>query len=168
LTSYNIVTFAIALLFASATSAQTIFFGHTKDSFSATGYWTATDTKIKPSWQSETIVDCDKNIMMCVEATAEFYMGHPHASLSYLHVMRWDNDGIIATDSSGVCMTVTMQISFAEKRISSTHSVKELDAETKEACKHLQADETEEDIFVLKGSVRWKKEHSFIPGKSDN
>src|ERR1700726_2790465 len=150
--------FALAVLTTLTASVQTVFFGHTEDGFSSTGYWISADAKIKPPWPSETIIDCDKSTMMCVQATAEFYMGHPHASLSYLQVIRWDNDGIVARDSSGVCMTVTMQISFAEKRISSTHSVKQLDDATKESCKFFQADKTQEDIFVLKGSERWKKE----------
>jgi hypothetical protein len=62
-------------------------------------------------------------------------------------------------------MTVTLQISFAEKRISSTHSMKQLDDKTKGACNFFGADKTQEDIFVLKGSERWNKEHSFLPEK---
>jgi hypothetical protein len=148
-----------------AQSAQPIFFSHDKGSFSATGDWIAIDPKVKPPYPSETEIDCFKNNLTCVEATAEFYMGHPHVSLSYFQVIRWDDDGIIASDSSGVCMTVAMQISFAEKRISSTHSAKQLNDKTKDACKFFQADNTEEDIFVLKGSERWRKEHSFITPK---
>jgi len=94
-----------------------------------------------------------------VEATAEFYSGHPHVTLSYLQIIRWDYDGIVASDSSGICMTVTVQISFAEKHISSTHSAKQLNDKTKEACKYFGAEKTEEDIFVLRGSERWAKEH---------
>lgn len=155
--------FGIALLATLPASAQVIYFTYVKDQFSATGNWVAADTKAKPEIPSETEIDCNKNSRACVEATAEFYMGHPHVTVNYYQVIRWDADGIIATDTSGTCMTVTLQISLADKRISSTHAVKRLDQEAKEACKFFQADKTEEDIFVLKGSERWRKEHSFIP-----
>ncbi|SRR5260370_167868 len=159
--------FAIALLTALPAPAQTLFFVYDKDSFSATGNWIPADSKEKPAFPSETEIDCFRNGMNCVEATAESYMDHPHVTLNYLHVIRWDKDGIIATDSSGICMTVTIQISFADKHISSTHSVKQLDDRTKESCKFFQADQTQEDIFVIKGSERWRKEHSFLPQKSE-
>jgi hypothetical protein len=148
-----------------AQSKQPIFFSYDKDNFTATGDWTPMDTKMKPPFPSETEIDCSKSSMACVEATAEFYGGHPHVTINYFQVIRWDNDGIIASDSSGICMTVTIQISFAEGRISSTHSLKRLTEKTKEACKFFGADKTEEDIFVLKGSERWTKEHSLVPQK---
>jgi hypothetical protein len=146
-------------------SAPPIFFNYGKDAFSATGEWVAADTKGASPIPSETEIDCFKSSTSCVEATAEFYSGHPHVTIGYLQVIKWDGDGIIASDSSGICMTVTMQISFAEKRISSTHSAKQLNDKTKDACKYFGAAKTEEDIFVLRGSERWTKEHSFIPGK---
>jgi hypothetical protein len=167
------IVLSAILLFVSLISAaepqraSTIYFAYTKDSFSATGNWIVADTKTNPPFPSETEIDCFKNSMLCVEATAEFYMSHPHVTVNYLNVMRWDKDGIIATDSSGICMTVTMQISFADKHISSTHSVKQLEDKMKETCKFFQADTTEEDILVLKGSERWNKEHSFLPQKSE-
>jgi hypothetical protein len=163
-----ILFFVFIIPAAEPQRASTIYFNFDKDSVSATGNWISADTKINPPFASETEIDCFKNNMMtCVEATAEFYMTHPHVTVNYLQVIRWDKDGIVATDSSGTCMTVTMQISFADKRISSTHSVKQLDDKMKESCKFFQADKTEEDIFVLKGSERWNKEHSFLPQKSE-
>lgn len=146
-------------------SAPPIFFNYGKDGFSATGEWVAADTKGALSIPGETEIDCFKSSASCVEATAEFYSGHPHVTIGYLQVIKWDENGIIASDSSGICMTVAMQISFAEKRISSTHSAKQLSDKTKEACKYFGAAKTEEDIFVLKGSERWTKEHSLIPSK---
>ena len=156
---------AISLFATLSTSAQVIYFNHSEGGFSATGNWAVADPSVKAPL-SETEIDCFKNSKTCVEATAEYYMGHPHVSVNYLDLVKWDEDGIIATDSSGSCMVVTLQISFADKRISSTHSVKQLDDETEKACKFFGAGETEEDIFVLKGSERWKNEHSFIPQKS--
>jgi hypothetical protein len=157
---------AISLLIALTTPAQVIYFNHDESSFSATGNWASSDASVKAPL-TETEIDCFKNGKMCVEATAEYYMGHPHVSVNYLDVIKWDKDGIIATDASGSCMTVTLQVSFADRRISSTHAVKQLDEETRKACKSFGAGETEEDIFVLKGSERWNKEHSFLPQKSE-
>lgn len=166
---------AVATVFFLLTCAQSalpqsaappIYFSHDKNNFTATGDWTPADTKTSSSFPSETEIDCFKSSLSCVEATAEFYSGHPHVTLNYLQVIRWDDDGMVVSDSSGICMTVTVQISFAEKRISSTHSAKQLNDKTKEACKYFGAEKTEEDIFVLKGSERWNKEHSLIPEKS--
>jgi hypothetical protein len=147
-------------------SSSPIFFSRDENNFTATGSWIPADTRTSSSVPSETEIDCFKNSLSCVEATAEFYSGHPHVTLNYPQVIRWDDDGIVASDSSGICMTVTIQISFAEKRISSTHSAKQLNDKTKEACKYFGAEKTEEDIFVLKGSERWTKEHALIPEKS--
>jgi hypothetical protein len=155
---------AISLFATLTASAQVIYFNHTKTTFFATGNWAAADANIKFPF-SETQIDCFKNGKSCVEATAETYMGHPHVSINYLDVLKWDEDGIIATDSSGTCMTITVQISFADKRISATHAVKQLDTETAKACTFFGAGKAEEEIFVLKGSERWNKEHSFFPEK---
>lgn len=115
-------------------SVSTIFFSYDQNSFSATGSWIPADTTTSSSVRSETEIDCFKNSLSCVEATAEFYSGHPHVTLNYLQVIKWDNDGIIASDPSGICMTVAVQISFAEERISSTHSMKQLNDKKKQAC----------------------------------
>lgn len=155
---------AISSLVTLTASAQVIYFNNNAGLVSATGNWASVDASIKAPF-SETQIDCFKNSMSCVEATAESYMGHPHVIINYLDVLKWDSNGIIATDSSGICMTVTVQISFADKRITSTHAVKQLDDETKKACKFFGAEKTEEDIFVLKGSARWSKEHSLFPQK---
>jgi len=153
-------------VFATFTAwAQVIYFDHSESGFFAIGNWASADASVKAP-PSETKIDCFRKSRSCVEATAEYYMGHPHVSVNYLDVIKWDGDGIIARDSSGVCMTVTMQITFAEKRMSSTHSMKQLDDEQKQACNFFGADKTEEEIFILKGSERWNKEHSFIPQKS--
>jgi len=165
---YATILFFVSFISAAEPQrASTIYFSYDKDGFSATGNWIPADPKNKPAFSSETEIDCFKNNMTCVEATAEFYMSHPHVTLNYLTVIRWDKDGIIATNSSPICMTVTMQISFADKHVSSTYSVKQLDDKMKESCKFFQADKTEEDIFVLKGSERWNKEHSFLPQKPE-
>ena len=144
-----------------------LFFSFDANNFTATGKWVPADPKEKPAFPSETQIDCFRSSMTCVEASAEFYVGYPHVALGYLQVLKWDKDGIVATSSSGICMTITMLISFAEKSISSTHSMKKLDDKTKESCKFFGAEKTEEDVFVVRGSERWNKEHSFLPQKSE-
>ncbi len=161
------VLFLASVVPTTGQKKSAIFFFYDKDGFSATGKWIPADPNDKPAFPSETQIDCFKNGMSCVQATAGFYVGHPHIALTYLQVVKWDKDGIVATDSSGICMTVTMQIIFAEKRISSTHSMKQLNDETKQACNFFGAEKTQEEIFVLKGSERWNKEHWSMPEKSE-
>jgi hypothetical protein len=144
-----------------------LFFSYDKNNFSATGKWVPADPKQKPGYPSETQIDCSRSSMTCTEATAEFYVGYPHVMLNYLQVLKWDKDGIVATSSSAICMTITVLISFAEKNISSTHSMKKLDDKTKEACNFFGAEKTEEDVFIVRGSERWNKEHTFLPEKSE-
>src|SRR6266478_3382992 len=134
LCSTVIVFFASLILAAEPQQASTIYFDHDRNNFTATGNWIPADRKDKPAYPTETEIDCFRTSMSCIEATADFYMNHPHVTLNYLQVIRWDNDGIIARDSSKICMTVTIQIIFAEKRISSTHSMKQLDDKTKQSC----------------------------------
>lgn len=150
----------------SQSAAPPIYFNRDQNSFTATGSWVPDEGGTVSSVHSETEIDCFKKNLSCVEATAEFYSDHPHVALNYLQVLKWDDDGIIASDSSGICMTVAVQIVFAEKRVSATHSAKQLNDKTKEACKYFGAEKTEEDIFVLKGSERWTKEHAFVIPKN--
>ena len=128
--------------------------------FSATGKWVPADPTDKPAFPSETEIDCDKKGMSCVEATAEYYFGHPHVTIAYLQAVKWDSDGIIATSSSGACMTNTVLISFAEKKITETDSMKQLDDKTKEACNFFGAKQTTTEFFILKGSARWNADPS--------
>jgi hypothetical protein len=153
---------AIILLASSpAVFAQdaVIFFSSDQNSFSATGNWAPSDPRNKPAFPSETQIDCFRDGMLCVEATAEYSKGHPHVALNYFAVSKWDKDGIIATNSSPICMAVTLQISFTDKRVSVTHSAKELDEENKGACKLFSGSTAQEDVFVLRGSARWNREH---------
>ena len=109
------MTLVVIVLLALPLSAaeDVMFFSFSRDSFSATGKWVPSDPKQKPAFPSETQIDCSREGMSCADATAEYYVGYPHVSINYLRVIRWDADGIIARDSSGICMTVTMQIVFA-------------------------------------------------------
>jgi hypothetical protein len=157
---------ALSALFTLGVSAQVIYFNYSKNSFFATGSWESPDLSVKTD-MTETKIDCFKEMKTCVLATADNLMGRPHVFTSYLDVIKWDDDGLIATDSSPICMTLTMQVSVADKHITLAHSLKRLEAEQAKACKFFGAEKTTEDIFVLKGSPRWEKEHQWIPDKTD-
>ncbi|HET6932589.1 MAG TPA: hypothetical protein VFI45_19850 [Candidatus Acidoferrum sp.] len=154
----------LGAFFTLTASAQAVYFNYSKSGFFATGSWESPDPNIKTD-MTETKIDCFKEIKTCVLATAENLMGRPHVFTSYLGVIKWDDDGLIATDSSPICMTLTMQVSFADKHITLAHSLKRLDADKAEACKFFGAEKTTEDIFVIKGSARWEKEHKWLPEK---
>ena len=156
----------LSLLFTLGVSAQVIYFEFTESGLFATGSWESQDANVKTD-MTETQIDCFKQMKTCVLATADNLMGRPHVFTSYLDVIRWDDDGLIATDSSPVCMNLTLQVSVADKRITLARALKRLDADKAKACKAFGAEETTEDIFVLKGSPRWEKEHQWFPDKTD-
>jgi hypothetical protein len=150
------------VLFTLAVSAQVIFFTFSKDGFFATGSWESPDPNVKTD-MTETRIDCFREMKTCVLATADNLMGRPHVFTGYLDIIKWDDDGLIATDSSPICMSLTMQVSVADKHVTLTHSLKRLEADKAKACKDFGAEKTTEDIFVLKGSPRWEKEHQWFP-----
>ena len=57
-------------------SAQVIYFDHSESGFFAIGNWASADASVKAP-PSETKIDCFRKSRSCVEATAEYYMGHP-------------------------------------------------------------------------------------------
>jgi hypothetical protein len=154
------------VLFALVVPAQTVYFRYSKTSFFATGSWESPDPNVK-SDMTETKIDCFREWKTCVVATADNMMGRPHVFTSYLDVIKWDDEGLIATDSSPICMTLTIQVSVADEHITLAHSLKRVDADTAKACEYSGAEKTTEDIFVLKGSSRWEKEHQWFPAKAD-
>ncbi len=95
----------------------------------------------------------------CVVASAEQYSGLPHISVSYFDVLSWNKNGIVAQTDSKICMTNTIQINFADQRITDTFSPKKLDEKKKKACAAFGAKDSASSIFVLRGSERWNKEH---------
>lgn len=145
--------------------AQVIYFNYSRTGFFATGSWESPDANVKTD-MTETQIDCFIEMKTCVMATADNLMGRPHVFTSYLDIIKWDDNGLIATDSSPICMTLTMQVSVADKHITLAHALKRLDTEKAKACKYFGAEKTTEDIFVLKGSPRWEKEHQWIPDKA--
>ena len=153
---------ALSLLLTFGVSAQVIYFNYSNTSFFATGSWESPDPNVKTD-MTETQIDCFREMKTCVMASADNLMGRPHVFTSYLDIIKWDDDGLIATDSSPICMTLTMQVTVADKHITLAHALKRLDADKAAACKDFGADKTVEDIFVLKGSPRWEKEHRWVP-----
>lgn len=106
-------------------------FGFDNDSFYVVGKWVPADEKQKADILNEIEINCFRKTMTCVQGSAEYYMSYPHVSLGYFDVIRWDKDGIISTDSTKECMTLTMQVSFAEKSVLLVHSMKQLDTKEK-------------------------------------
>lgn len=110
----------------------------------------------KSLFPSETQINCDRQSGSCIAATAEYYFGHPHVSIEYFHLLKWDADGIIAT-SDAICMQRTLLISFPNKAISISGMLKSLPKEKTEACETLGASEPYTDAFVIKNSPEWNK-----------
>jgi hypothetical protein len=156
---------SLSVLFTLTVSAQVAFI-YSKSEFSARGSWESPDPNVKTG-MTETQIDCFRKSNTCVMATADNAMGRPHVFTNYLDVIKWDDNGLIATDSSPICMTLTMQVSFADKHVTLAHSLKRLDPDKAEACKFFGAEKTTEDIFVLQGSPRWDKEHQWLPDQTD-
>ena len=102
---------------------KVIYFEYTKAGFFATGSWESHDPNVKTD-MTETQIDCFKEMKTCVMATADNLMGRPHVFTSYLNVIKWDDDGLIAIDSSAICMNLTMQVSVADKHITLIHTLK--------------------------------------------
>ena len=157
----------VVIAVAPLTATDNWFFFYDAASFTTTGKFVPADPKDKPAYLSETEVDCFKKDSFCLEADAEYYVGYPHITTTYFQVEKWDKNGIIATSDTGVCMSVLLQIVFAERSMSATHTMKQLEDKTKESCKFFGADKTQIDIFVVKGSPRWEKEHTFLPAKPE-
>jgi len=111
----------------------------------------------KSLFPSETQINCDRQSKTCIAATAEYYSGHPHVSIEYFQILKWDTDGIIAT-SDAICMQRTMIVSFSNKAISISGMLKSLPKEKTEACETLGASKPYTDVFVLKNSPDWNKD----------
>lgn len=131
-----------------------LYFTWDARSFTANGRWVPADAKEKAAYPSETRFDCDRISKTCVEATAEYFSGHPHASLNYYTILKWDHDGIIATTDAAICVANTVMISFAEKSVTAKSTLKTLDDKTREACKAIGA-EGASSVFLVKNSERW-------------
>ena len=147
------------MMLTASLSAQKVksplYFFVASDGFSATGRWVPSDPKDKAAYPSETEITCHLRSKSCIEATAEYYSGHPHVSTTFYQVVKWDENGLIATSQDGICMEETLLVSFPDKSISNRHTIKKLNDDQKEACKFFGVSGTEADEFVIKNSGRW-------------
>ena len=89
----------------------------------------------KTQFPSETQINCDRQSKTCIAATAEYSSGHPHVSIEYFQLLKWDVDGIIATSNDAVCMQRTLLISFPNKAISISGMLKGLPKEKQKHAK---------------------------------
>jgi hypothetical protein len=133
-----------------------IWFIVSADSFTAVGKWTSPNDATDKPFPAEVQIDCFDS--SCIVATAEYYMGHPHVSIQYLQVLKWDKNGIVAVDSSPTCMTNTILINFADRSISLSASLKKMDSKLKSACAFFGAKNSQSFSFVLKNSDQWNKD----------
>jgi hypothetical protein len=154
------IAFVLLVLSGAVVKAQdkgrNPYFFVESDQFSAVGKWVPADPKDKNSMPQEVQIDCFRELRMCVEATAEFYV-HAHVNVSYPKILQWDTNGIVARDDEGVCMSRTIVVSFAEKSISATYSPKTTTEKVKQACQFFGAKGTEAALFVVKGTKRWEE-----------
>ena len=96
----------------------TLYFSVDRSSFSAEGSWVPANPKDHAAFQTETELDCEKRTGECIEASANYYAGHPHISVAYFQIIRWDSNGIVAANADGICAGRTLFIGFAAKHIS--------------------------------------------------
>lgn len=144
-----------------------VFFSHDANGFSATGKWVSPlpDPKEQPATPHEVQIDCDRQQRQCIAARAEYYMGHPHVSIDYFSITRWDRNGITASSAAGTCMTNLIIINFGDKSITEVDSLKALPDDQKKACAFFGVANGATWTFVAKGTDRWEREH--WPGLSD-
>jgi hypothetical protein len=149
----------IALVMLTATlSAQqktpNLYFFVDANGFSANGRWVPADSKDKAAYPSETEIDCIRETKKCIEATADYSYGHPHVTVNYYDIVKWDGDGIIATSSALQCTINTIIVSFPSRNITEKSSLKKLDGGMKDLCKFFKV-ETETSRFIIKNSDQW-------------
>ncbi len=130
---------------------------HVHFSFDSGSFFADGRESEKSLFPSETQINCDRQNKTCIAAAAEYYSGHPHVSIEYFQILKWDADGIIAT-SDAICMQRTMIVSFPNKAISISGTLKSLPKEKTEACETLGASKPYTNVFVLKNSPEWNKD----------
>jgi hypothetical protein len=100
----------------------------------AVGKWSDADDKLAV-WSTE--IHCYKSFGLCEEADANNYYEHPGATLNSFDILRWDNQELIAVDSSPICVVNTLRVDFRANKVTITSSIK---GETKDPfCKDMKA-----------------------------
>jgi len=154
---------SMLLLAAFTLPAQTlvgpnVYFFVDQSTFSAEGSWVPVNPKDHAANQTETELDCEKRTGECIEASADYYSGHPHIAVAYFQIIKWDSNGIIATNADAVCVSRTVTIGFAAKHISDTREAKVLSDDKLKACQALGIPSNESWTFLLKNSKAWASE----------
>jgi hypothetical protein len=133
-----------------------LYFNFNNIGFSATGRWVSGDTKDDAGRPTEVEINCERVAKLCTEATATYFDGHPHVSIDYFQISRWDSEGILAGSSDSLCVLRKVSISFSNKTIVETHSAKNLDKKKLlESCKFFVDNGTELSRLVIKNSEEW-------------
>lgn len=154
----SIILLASSMLSAQTESGPNLYFFVDQSSFSAEGTWVPVDPKDHAAYQEETEFDCDKRTGQCLEAGADYSFGHPHINVTYFQIIKWDSNGIVATNADGICSGRTVSVGFAAKHISDTREAKVLPADKQKACQTLGIPPNESWTFLIKNSKAWAAE----------
>jgi hypothetical protein len=86
---------------------------------SASGKWKSTSgiAGDELAFKHAVEIQCRLVSRECYEATAQIVAGQPQVVLLNYSVIEWDKNGIIAEDSSSICMTNRLLISFQEQGV---------------------------------------------------
>lgn len=157
--SIALLTTCLAPLFAQTLiNKGNLYFFSDASGFSAEGTWTPVDPKSHAAYQAETEIDCNRVARSCMEATAEYFSGHPHISVTYFQIIKWDVNGIVASNADAVCASRTLTIGFAAKHLTDTREAKVLPKDKQEACKTIGVPASESWTMALKNSQAWADE----------
>lgn len=103
----------------------------------ALGRWSDSDVHMAV-WSTE--IHCYERFGFCEEADAVYIDGQAGATLSTFDILRWDNQELIAVDSSPICVVNTLRFDFAAKKVTLTMALK---GETKDPfCREVKATTT--------------------------
>ena len=157
--SIALLTMCLAPLSAQTLiSKGNLYFFWNTSSFSAEGTWIPVDPISHAAYQAETQIDCDRAMRSCTEATSEYFSGHPHISVTYFQIVKWDVNGIVASNANAICVTRTLTIGFAAKHLTDTREAKVLTKDKQEACKIIGMTASESWTMALKNSQEWADE----------
>lgn len=86
---------------------------------SASGKWKSTSGVAgdEVAFKHAVKIECRLDIRECYEATAQIVVGEPQVILQNYSVIEWDKNGIIAEDSSPICISNRLLINFQEQGV---------------------------------------------------
>jgi hypothetical protein len=126
--------------------------------FSANGRWVQGDLQGNAEYPNEVRFNCERSTKLCIEATASYFDGHPHVSIEYFQITKWDASGIVAVSSDSLCIMRNITISFSDKTIVEMRSAKPLDKKKLlESCKFFVDNGTGLSRLVIENSEEWNR-----------